>query len=406
MTPGHIVIVGGGLAGLRTAERVRRLGHAGPVTLVGAETIAPYDRPPLSKSLLTAQERLAPVALRAAEKYAELALDLRLGVTATGLDTKEHVVSMASGESLAYDRLVIATGARPRVIETFMRPTGVHLLRTWHDCQALRLELQVPRLPRVTVIGGGVLGCEVAASARKLGLEVHLVEALAQPLGRVLGDQVGAVVAGLHQDHGVHLHCPSSVASVEGSDRVERVVLADGTEIPADVLVVAVGAAPNTEWLVDSGLDVVDGVVCDATGTASVEGVFAVGDVARMPHQGVAGTVRLEHWTNAVDTAALVGANVLAEPAERKAHAEVAYFWSDQYDVKLQCLGLPSPDDELALGEGSWATRSFLGLYHRHGRVTGAVSIGKPAHLARCRNVVATGARIDDVLAAPPWVRR
>ena len=409
MSPPHIVIVGAGLAGLRTAERTRRQGHEGRITLVGVEHHAPYDRPPLSKSLLISPEELAPVALRVAEAYAELDLDLRTGHAAMSLDTVGKTVTLSDRDRVRYDRLVIATGARPRRIEAFMRPAGAHVVRTWEDSQALRAELHAERhgrRPQVTVIGGGVLGCEVAASARSIGLEVHLVEALGTPLGRVLGDEVGQAVAALHRDHGVHVHAPATVASVEGSQHVESVELADGTSIPTDVLLVAVGAAPNTEWLDGSLLVVDDGVVCDATGTSSDGDVLAVGDVARMPHPRQAGAHRLEHWTNAVDTAALVGVNALLDPPARGPLTEVPYFWSDQYDAKIQCLGLASPADALRVVDGSLGERRFLALYHREGVVTGAVSIGRPGPLARCRGIVATGASLDDVLAEPPWVRR
>jgi 3-phenylpropionate/trans-cinnamate dioxygenase ferredoxin reductase subunit len=405
----HIVIVGAGLAGLRTAERIRRQDHTGPITLVGAEPHLPYDRPPLSKSLLVAAQQLAPVALRAEEAYAELDLDLRTGATATSLDTKLKELGLTDGVRLGYDRLVIATGARPRRIESFMGLAGVHLLRTWEDCQNLRADLHSSRRgrpPRLTVIGGGVLGCEVVASAGTMGLEAHLVEALTTPLGRVLGDQVGETVARLHREHGVGLHLGTSVASVEGTGHVERVELADGTSIPTDVLVVAVGAAPNTEWLHGSLIAVDDGVVCDATGTTSDVDILAAGDVARMPHVRQPRSVRLEHWTNAVDTAALAGGNVLLDPPQRAALTEVPYFWSDQYGTKIQSLGLAQPDDDLEIVDGSLDEPRFLGLYHRAGAVTGAVAIGRPGLLARSRAAVAAGARLDDVLKNPPWVRR
>ena len=380
----RIVIVGGGLAGLRTAERLRRAGHDGAVTLVGAEPHAPYDRPPLSKTLLTQEpEPPAPPYLRAADGVETLA-----GVHATALDPDGHTLALDDGTSLPYDRLVIATGARPRRLAAFDGRRGVHLLRTWPDCLALRTALREAK--RVTVIGAGVLGCEVAASARMLGRDVTLVELLSSPLAAVLGDAIGAVVAALHRARGVELRCSTRVDRLDGADgRVERVVLADGEVLDTDLVVVAAGAVPNTEWLGEA-VDVADGVVCDRTGATSAEDVFAAGDVARMPHPWADGTVRLEHWTSAGDTAALVARNLLAAPADRAELTAVPYFWTDQYQAKLQVIGLPDPTDELTVTEGTLDDGRFVAHYTRDGLLTGAVTIGRPAALAPYRKLVGT----------------
>lgn len=383
MSVGRIVIVGGGLAGARTAERLRRAGHDGPVTLVGAEPHAPYDRPPLSKKLLTQDEEpAAPPFLRGVAGVVSLA-----GVHATALDPAGHTITLDDGSVLDFDRLVIATGVRPRTLSAFAGWSGVYMLRTWADCLALRAALRAAN--RVTVVGGGVLGCEVAASARTLGLAVSLVEMLAQPLAAVLGSPIGSVVASLHRAHGVEVHCPARVDRLDGADgAVERVVLADGWVLETDLVVVAAGAVPNTEWLASSGLALADGVVCDRTGATSAPDVFAVGDVARLPHPWGDGTVRLEHWTSAGDTAALVAGNLLADPAERTGLTAVPYFWTDQYRAKLQVVGLPDPADELAVVEGSLAGGRFVATWTRAGVLTGAVTIGMPAALARYRKLV------------------
>jgi 3-phenylpropionate/trans-cinnamate dioxygenase ferredoxin reductase component len=385
MNIGRVVIAGAGLAGLRTAERLRRLGHDGPITLAGAEPHPPYDRPPLSKSVL-AEVSAARPPLRE-ESSAALDLDLRLGVRATGVDVPGRRL-LLDGGSVGYDRLVIATGVRPRMPALFASWAGVHVLRDWADCVALRAALARARC--LVVIGAGVLGCEVAATARGLGMDVTLVERLDQPLAPVLGTTVGAHVAGLHLAAGVRVRCGAEVTGLKGDGRVAGVELADGSVLPADVVVVAVGSAPNTEWLAGSGLEVDDGVVCDRTGRASAPEVYAAGDVARFPHPWAPGTVRFEHWTGAVDTANLVAANLVAANlgAEPKPLAAVPYFWTDQYGLRLQALGLPAPTDELTVVDGSLDSGRFLAHYHRAGTVTGAVAIGMPGPLARSRSLI------------------
>jgi 3-phenylpropionate/trans-cinnamate dioxygenase ferredoxin reductase subunit len=378
----RIVIVGGGLAGARTAERLRRAGFDGPLTLVGGEPHAAYDRPPLSKKVLTQDEEPAE------PSYLPAAADVEAmpGVQAIALDTAGHRVVLDSGTALGYDKLVIATGVRPRRL--FDGWQGVHVLRTWTDGLALRAALRDAK--RVVVIGGGVLGCEVAASARTLGRDVTIVELLDQPLGAVLGDRLGSVVAGLHRERGVDVRCATRVARLDGTgDRVERVVLADGTALDADLVVVAIGAVPNTEWLAGSAVRVSDGVLCDRYGATSAINVFAAGDVARLPHPWADGTVRLEHWTTAGDTAALVARNILAAPAERVPLTAVPYFWTDQYQSKFQVIGLPSAGDELTVIDGDLDGR-FAAHYSRDGVITGAVTVGMPAALAPYRKLVGT----------------
>lgn len=374
----RILIAGGGLAGARVADRLRRAGFDGQVTLVGGEPHAAYDRPPLSKKVLTQDdEPTEPPYLRAVEDVETLA-----GVHATALDTAARTVVLDDGSALSYDRLVIATGVRPRRLFDDWR--GVHVLRTWSDGLALRSALRDAK--RVVVIGGGVLGCEVAASARTLGREVTVVELFDQPLFAVLGPTVGAVVAGLHRARGVDVRCATRVARLDGTGgTVQRVELADGTVLDADLVVVAAGAVPNTEWLAGSGVTVADGVLCDRTGATSAADVYAAGDVARMPHPWAEGTVRLEHWTSAGDTAALVAQNLLAaEPAPLTA---VPYFWTDQYQSKFQVIGLPGPDDELTVIDGALDGK-FAAHYTRAGILTGAVTVGMPAALAPYRKLV------------------
>ncbi|GGO75053.1 NAD(P)/FAD-dependent oxidoreductase [Nocardioides deserti] len=402
-TPGHhVVIVGAGLSGLRTAERLRRLGHTGPLTLVGEEAHAAYDRPPLSKALLIQDEEpAAPPALRAAEKYAELDLDLRLGVRAEALVPGERSVVLGDGSRISYDQLVVATGSRARRVPAWEHHPNVHTLRTFEDCLALRADLRAAR--HLTVVGAGVLGGEVAAGGRALGLEVTLVEAQAAPLERVLGAELGAGVAQLHRDHGVDVRLGVAVERLGGDHRAERVVLGDGTVVETDVVVVAIGSVAETTWLAGSGVRRADGVLCNQYGATAVPGVHVVGDAAVMLHPGATTPLRLEHWTSAGDTAAVVAHNVLAAPEERKPLTEVPYFWSDQYDVKIQGLGLPSPEDRIDVVAGDVAEHSFLAVCSREGRVRAAFAMSMPAPLARCRKAVADGTALADLLAAAPW---
>ncbi|MBE1536968.1 NAD(P)/FAD-dependent oxidoreductase [Actinomadura algeriensis] len=404
---GRTVIVGAGLAGLRIAERLRRLGHGGPITLVGAEPHRPYDRPPLSKALLTRDEDPADDPAQAAPlrnaPYEELGLDLRTGVRATALDPRARTVALDDGGTVGYGRLVIATGLRPRMLPGFEGRGGVHVLRSFEDCLALRAGLRAAR--RVVVVGGGVLGCEIAAAARALGAEVALVEVLGAPMAAALGPEVGEAVAALHRDRGVAVHCPARVARPEGGRRVTGVALEDGTVLPADLVVVAAGAVPDTGWLEGAGLNLDDGVLCDRTGRASARDVWAAGDVARMPRPSGPGTVRLEHWTAAADTAALVAGNLVAAPGERHELSAVPYFWSDQHGVKIQCLGMPNHGDRLTVVTGAPESARFLGLYSSGGTVTGAVAMNMPGPIARCRKAVGDRAPLDGLLRAAPWDR-
>ncbi|WP_244928928.1 FAD-dependent oxidoreductase [Nocardioides sp. W7] len=401
----RIVIIGAGLSGLRTAERLRRSGHEGPLTLVGEEVHPSYDRPPLSKALLVQDETpSAPPSLRAEEKYAELGLDRRLGLRATALRPADQVVELDDGSRLGYDQLVIATGSRARRIAAWEHHDNVHTLRTFEDCLALREDLRAAR--HLTVVGAGVLGGEIAASGRALGLDVTLVEAMSVPLERVLGPTLGSSVADLHRSHGVDVRLGVAVERIEGDHRAERVLLADGHTIETDVVVVAIGSVAETSWLAGSGVRLADGVVCDAYGATDISRVHVVGDAAVMVHPGSPTPLRLEHWTSAGDTAAVVAHNLLADPDQRRPLTEVPYFWSDQYDVKIQGLGLPSPEDHIDVVAGEVGAHSFLALCSREGRVTAAFAMNMPAPLARCRKAVADGESLDELVERAPWAPR
>jgi NADPH-dependent 2,4-dienoyl-CoA reductase/sulfur reductase-like enzyme len=396
----RIVVVGASLAGLRAAETLRAEGFAGTVTVVGDEARAPYDRPPLSKQVLTGEWGPERIVLAAGANDA-LDLTWERGVAAVGLDPPARTVALADGRALPYDGLVVATGARARTLPGTEGIGGVHALRTLDDALALRAALDAGAT-RIVVVGAGFIGAEVAASCRARGAEVTMVEPLPAPLARVLGPEVGAVVADLHRDHGVDVRLGVGVAGVEaGVDgRVARVALADGSAVAADLVVVGIGVIPNTGWLEGSGLELADGVVCDET-TLAGPGIVAAGDVARWPNPRYDGEpMRVEHWEHALDMGAHAARRLLAGDGPGEPFAPVPFFWSDQYDRKLQLAGRVRPDDDLAVVAGSFAERRFCALYGRGGRVVGALGMNMPARVIRYRRQIAEGLGWDEALAA------
>jgi 3-phenylpropionate/trans-cinnamate dioxygenase ferredoxin reductase subunit len=399
----HVLIVGAGLAAARLVQRLRRRGHTGPITVVGQEQHLPYDRPPLSKAGLL--EDLPPTVLLTDDDVTELDVRLARGRRAIGLDAAEHRVTLDDGTAVDYDHLVIATGAAARTLPALADTGDALTLRTWDDSQALRARLL--DTPQVTIVGGGVLGLEVAAAARSLGVEVDVVEGAAQPLARVVGLEVGAHMARRHVAHGVRLHLGQVVDTVKVEDgRLRSVTLSSGTELSTGLVVVTIGSIAATAWLEGSGVTLDDGVVVDEFGRSSAPDVYAVGDVARLPHAYHARGLRLEHWTSAGETAGLVAATLLADAGEEQAYREVPYFWTDQYGVTLQGLGHPSPEDHFVVVDGDIQGETFLGAYVRDGVLRAVAGIGAPAALNRCRAAVLAGLTFAEFTAAEPWVRK
>ncbi len=395
----RVVIVGASLAGLRAAETLRTEGFEGSVVLIGAERHLPYDRPPLSKKVLAGEWEPDRIALRKPDEYASLDFDMLLGERATALDVHARRVTLASGEHIAYDGLVIATGSAPRRLPNQPNLAGVFELRTLDDCLALRAEFD--RSPtRVVVVGAGFIGAEVAATARGRGLDVSVVEALPVPLVRGLGAEMGLACAELHRAHGVDLRLGTGVESFEGATRVEAVRLDDGSVISAEVVVVGVGVAPVTDWLKDSGIELRDGVVCDATLNAGSPHVYAAGDVARWPNALFGEEMRVEHWTNAAEQGAAAAHNLLATWAGGAGvpYAPVPFFWSDQYDSRFQFVGRGSGDDEVHIVHGSVAAGRFVALYGRAGQLRGALGLSMPKQLMPYRKLLAAEATWTDAL--------
>ncbi|XTP35922.1 NAD(P)/FAD-dependent oxidoreductase [Mycobacterium sp. TJFP1] len=386
---GGVVIVGGGLAAARTAEQLRRSEYAGAITIVSDEGHLPYDRPPLSKEVLRAETD--DVTLKPAEFYAENNITVLLGNGAKSVDTDSRTLTLADGTQLGYDELIIATGLVPKRIPSFPDLPGIHVLRNFDESLALRQEAGTAR--RAVVVGAGFIGCEVAASLRKLGVEVVLVEPQPAPLASVLGQQIGELVTRLHRAEGVDVRCGVGVSKVSGDDRVRKVMLGDGTELDADIVVVGIGSHPATEWLADSGLEIDNGVVCDEAGRASAPHVWAIGDVASW-RDNVGGQVRVEHWSNVADQARVLVPTMLGQ--QPPAAVSVPYFWSDQYDVKIQALGEPEATDTVHIVEDDG--RKFLAYYERDGVVVGVVGGGFPGKVMKVRAKIAAGAPISELL--------
>ncbi|MFI0816621.1 NAD(P)/FAD-dependent oxidoreductase [Streptomyces sp. NPDC021098] len=371
--PSSVLIVGASAAGLGTAESLRRKGHRGSITVLGAEPHAPYDRPPLSKQVLAGAWAPERARLRTEEALDALDATFLLGDPAVALDAAARTVRTASGRDLAADAVVVATGVRPRALPGQEGPAGVHVLRSLDDAAALRADLLTAA--RAVVVGDGVLGAEIAATARSLGVDVTLAGPQSAPMAAQLGSRVAELLAELHAEQGVALRLGTAVDGLTAQGgRVAGVRLVDGEVLPADVVVIAVGAVPETDWLTGSGLTLDNGVVCDAYCRAA-DGIYAVGDVARWHHTGLGATLRLENRTNAVEQAAAVAGNILGE---EKPYTPVPYFWTDQFDAKIHVHGLPSTDAEMAVVEGAVTDRRFVAQYRRHGRVIGVLGWNMP----------------------------
>ncbi len=387
-----VVIVGGGLAASRMAEQLRRAEHTGEIVIVSDEAHLPYDRPPLSKDVLHKDDLgFGDVTLKPQEFYDENDITLKLGAAVTAVDTGARTVALADGSTVDYDELVIATGVVPKRIPSFPDLAGIHVLRNYDESQALRAEAASAH--KAVVIGAGFIGCEVAASLRNLGVDVVLVEPQPQPLASVLGEQIGALVTRLHRGEGVDVRTGVGVDEVRGADRVQQVVLADGSEIDADLVIVGIGSRPAVDFLAGSGIAVDNGVICDNVGRTSAEHVWALGDVASW-RDATGHQARVEHWSNVAEQARVLVPSMLGEDVPEA--VVVPYFWSDQYDVKIQCLGEPEADDVVHLVEDDG--RKFLAYYERDGVVVAVVGGGMPGKVMKARAKIASGAPISAVL--------
>lgn len=378
-----ITVVGASLAGLYAARELRAQGFDGRLVIVGDEPHQPYDRPPISKDFLTGRSGEAQLALTDGEETAELAAEWLLGTRARGLDPRGRTVLLDDGRTVPSDGVVIATGASARRLPG-PGLAGVHTLRTLDDARTLRAELTAgPQ--RVVVIGGGFIGAETASSCVALGHDVTVVEAAPLPLLPQLGPEMAAVCAGLHARGGATLLTGTGVAALRGDTAVRAVELSDGRLLPADVVVVGIGATPNTGWLAGSPLALDDGVLCDDGCVTGLPQVVAVGDVARV------GGKRAEHWTSATEQPRVAVRNLLAASTVETVRP-LPYFWSDQYGSRIQFAGLRRADDTVRLVEGSPDEGGFLVAYEREGRTTAVLAVDRPRPFMRMRRALAAAA--------------
>lgn len=401
----RVVIVGASLAGLNAAEVLRDEGFHGQITLIGDEPELPYDRPPLSKQLLTGEWDVDRLPLRSADEFNALKLEFLRGRTAIRLDPQASTVELDDHSLVEYDGMIIATGARALSLPFGHELSGVHTLRTQQD--ALRIREDLDSATKVAVIGAGFIGAEVASSAKARGLDVTMVEALSAPMLGPLGADLAAWATGLHEQAGVQMRFDARVSSLIGESRVEAVELQDGSRIEADTVVVGIGVRPNVQWLEDSGLTIGDGVICDQFCRAGPM-IYAAGDVARWPNElfmhfrygEPQRTMRIEHWTNAIEQGMAAARNLMLESrGERlEAFTPVPYFWSDQHGLSIMASGITSPRDEFRLVHGSLESNRFAAVYGLRGYLTGVVAVGWPRMLRRYQGLIRKQVSWDEAL--------
>jgi NADPH-dependent 2,4-dienoyl-CoA reductase/sulfur reductase-like enzyme len=396
---GRVVVVGAGVAGQMAAQTLRAEGFDGELTLVGAERHAPYHRPALSKKLLTGEVHRAGIDMAPRDEFRARVLR---SATAVGLDMTSRTVHLRDGghdRALDFDGLVIASGA---VVRQWPggAPDGVLPLRTVDDCLAIRSKLD--RRTRVVVVGGGFIGTEVAASIRSLGLKVTLLSRAGALLHSAIGEEMGSCWTDLHRQHGVDVRVDVKVDGFIGKRHVKAVRLSDGSKVKADLVLIGLGVEPTTDWLQGSGIKVDSGVICDATGAAEGStGVVAAGDVARWWHPLYQQHLRIEHWDHASRQGITAGRNLLTGPAEAQEYDAVPYFWSDQYDVKLQLLGVPTGYDTVEVIEGSVRDNQFVAVYGKSGRTIAVLST-IPGRVHDYRSAIADGTTFPPRLQMQP----
>jgi len=369
-TPQTFVIAGASLAGAKAAETLRAEGFEGRVVLVGEEPVRPYERPPLSKAYLRGEVGFDEAAVHTEGFYESANIELLTSTTVRRLDPVGKSVTLDPGGDLAYDGLLLSTGATPRTLSVPGADlAGIHYLRSLSSCDTLRAALA--EASRLVVVGGGWIGSEVAASARQMGTEVALVETASVPLERVLGTEVGAMFRDLHSDHGVELHLGVGVEGFRGQGSAEEVVLADGTAVAGDLFVVGVGVTPRTELVRDVGVKLDNGIVVDEYLSTEVPGIWAAGDVANAFHPLLGVHIRLEHWSAALNQGPAAAQNMLGH---RVAYQKVPYFFSDQYDLGMEYSGFATHWDDVVY-RGSKEDREVIVFWLDQGRVVAGMNV-------------------------------
>jgi NADPH-dependent 2,4-dienoyl-CoA reductase/sulfur reductase-like enzyme len=391
-----VVVVGASLAGLRAAESLRTAGFDGSITVVGDEPHMPYDRPPLSKRLLAGEWEVDRISLRKPDDIASLDVDWRLSTRAVGLDLAQHRIELADGDHVRFEGAILATGSSPRTLPGQDDFPDLVVLRSVDDSLDLRQRIAGGG-KRVVVIGAGFIGLEVAATARTLGNDVLVLEAAPAPLIRGLGAAMGAAIAAVHADHGVEVRCGVSIEGLQAG----AVLIDGGWHERADVVVVGIGVAPATGWLAESGLEIRDGVVCGSDLNTGAPLVYAAGDIVRWYNPLFEEEMRVEHWTNAAEQGALAATNLLAEATGQRTtpYAPVPFFWSDQYDRRIQFLGRASGEDEVQVVAGSVEARQFVALYGRAGRLRGVLGLNAPRQVMPFRSLLIERISWVDALA-------
>lgn len=390
-----IVIIGAGQAGMQIAASLRQAGFEGKVTLLGAEAEPPYQRPPLSKAYLQGALERDRLWLRPLEFYEKSKIDLRLGARATAIDRDRCEVALESGERIPYDQLAIATGAPPRRLPIPGADLpGVHYLRTMDDSDRIRPSLESQG--RVAIIGAGYIGLEVAASARKAGREVVVLEALERPLARVAGKEVAEFFVDLHRRHGVEFRFGARVKEIIGSARVEGVALQTGDEVPCGTVLIGIGAAPDIAIAEAAGLEVGNGILVDDRARTSDPAIFSAGDCANFPSTLYARRMRLESQPNAIDQAKVAGSVMAGRDA---VYDPAPWFWSDQYDIKLQTAGICEGADQNVVRRSPSAVSVW---YLKAGRLIAVDAMNDVPAFAISRRLIAAKAEPDPKILADP----
>ncbi|MEN3976611.1 FAD-dependent oxidoreductase [Emcibacter sp. SYSU 3D8] len=394
-----IIVVGAGHAGGQAVATLRQKGFDGRIIMIGDEPYVPYERPPLSKAVLAGELEVERTFLKKDTWYPDKQIDFRANTQVTAIDRRAKTVTTSHGENLAYDKLLLATGTRVRKLQA----PGAHLenifyLRAIDDTLAIRKQMKPGA--KVVIVGGGYIGLEVAAVAVKMGCDVTVLEGLDRVMSRVVAPEVSAFYDKVHTDAGVKIRTGMAVTGFEGHGKVERVTCADDSFFPADLVVIGVGVLPNVELAADGDLAVDNGIVVDEYCQTSDENVWAAGDCTNHPNALLGRRLRLESVQNAVDQAK-TAANAMC--GELKEYAEIPWFWSDQYDLKLQIVGLSEPGDEVVI-RGNPAERKFSAIYLRHGKFVAINAINMIKDFMAAKKMIAAGTQLDPVRAADPEV--
>jgi 3-phenylpropionate/trans-cinnamate dioxygenase ferredoxin reductase subunit len=380
-----VVVVGASAAGLGAVEGLRREGFTGRITLIGDEPHLPYDRPPLSKQFLAGDWDAERLVLRQRAEIESLGVELVLGVAAQRLDAGLGTVELGDGRTLLYDRLVIATGVRPALPPAWSGLERVFTLRTIEDAAAIRAALGDTQ--SVLIVGAGFVGAEAASVCADLGVRCTMVDPLPQPMCRVLGVDIGGVLADAHRERGVEVHCGTGIAELSGrGGAVVGARLEDGSRVEADLVLVGIGTVPNVDWLRGSGLSIENGIVCDERCRAG-SGIFAAGDVASWRLAGESTIRRVEHRMHATEQGDYVG-QAIVHGEEIEPFVPTPFFWSDQCGLRIQSHGFPSAADQIEIAQGSLAERRFLATYVRDGRISAVLGVNMAREARRARALV------------------